>query len=291
MSEVRLALKNEIVRQKEIWKLCFGDEDSFIDFYYANRYKEDATLLLHEEGDIAAMLTMIPVKMVDANNRSFDTAMLYAIATHPEYQNRGLATQLMNSCNELLAANHKEFSILVPAEKKLFDFYCRQGYREGFYIRETLLTRDQMPPILPMQSISPITPEEYNHRRNKQLEGRLYIAYLEEEISYQKRLSQLSGADIYAIDVQGIQGCAAVERINLDKLLIKEILLPEEFITQGVRQIAQFLPAKEYLIRTPAYLGEALGGEIRAFAMIRSQKEMNLEITPAEQGYLGFAFD
>lgn len=297
-SKVRLARIGEIVRQKEIWKLCFGDPDNYIDFYYANRYKEDETLLLLAEGEITAMLTMIPVKTVDTNDQSFNTAMLYAIATHPEDQNRGFASQLMESSNPYLRANNSDLSILVPAGKRLFDFYRKQGYQEAFYIREALLTRDMIDRLDSSEisrfyqvAISSITPEEYNQRRDLLLKGRLHIAYADRDIFYQKKLSQLSGADIYAIDIEGKLGCAAIERVNSDTVLIKEILLPEEFIHQGIIEIAQLLSAKEYILRTPAYLGEDLGGSVRPFGMIRADREIDIDLTPEAQGYLGLAFD
>ena len=31
--------KGDMDRQKQIWKICFGDDDAYIDFYFANRYK------------------------------------------------------------------------------------------------------------------------------------------------------------------------------------------------------------------------------------------------------------
>lgn len=295
MSEVRLAQKSEVARQKEIWKLCFGDSDSFIDFYFANRYIEDETLLLLHKGEIAAMLTMIPVKTVDSHNQSLNTTMLYAIATHPKYQNRGFATQLMEASTSYLRANTSGLSILVPASKELFEFYRRQGYRDAFSIREAQLTRNGIDSLTINEvhhcMISPTTPEEYNRRRTKQLEGRLYIAYADEEIAYQKKLSQLSGADIYAIDVEGSQGCAAIERVDANKVLIKELLLPKEFIALAIKQIVQLFPGKEFTLRTPSHLGENMGGSIRPFGMSKALGETELEIKPEELGYLGFAFD
>ncbi len=294
MSEVRLAQKGEIVRQKEIWKLCFGDSDSFIDFYYTNRYKEDETLLLLHEGELAAMLTMIPVKTVDTDNRCLNTTMLYAIATHPKYQNRGFASQLMEASTSYLRANTSGLSILVPASKELFEFYRRQGYQDAFSIREAQLTRDGIDCLTISEDqhciISPTTPEEYNCRRNIQLKGRLYIAYADEEIAYQKKLSHLSGADIYAIDVEGSQGCAAIERVDANKVFIKEILLPKEFIPLGIKQITQLFPGNEFTLRTPSYLGENMGGLIRPFGMSKALGGSTLNIKP-EEGYLGFAFD
>lgn len=295
MYEVRLAQKGETVYQKEIWKRCFGDPDSYIDFYYANRYKEEETAVLLHGGEILAMLTMIPVRTVFPDNRSFNTAMLYAIATHPIYQNRGFATQLMDFSNQYLRARKDELSILVPAKPQLFDYYRKQGYQDGFYIRETLLTRARVESLPIYKSgncaISAITPQEYNRRRNNQLSGQLYIAYDDADIAYQRKLSQYSGADIYAVDIEDIQGCLAVERIASDKVLIKEILLPEDFINVAVKQIVQQFSAKEYVLRTPPYLGEQLGGDLRPFGMIRVQREIDLVIRPEDLGYLGFAFD
>ncbi|KJR49077.1 Acetyltransferase [Desulfosporosinus sp. I2] len=295
MSEIRLAQKGDTVRQKEIWKRCFGDPDSYIDFYYANRYREDETAVLLQDGEISAMITMISVRTVLPDKRNFNTAMLYAIATHPQYQNRGFATQLMDFSNRYLRAKENEFSVLVPAKMQLFDYYRKQGYQDGFYIREALLLRDRVD-YLPIHklyncTISSITPEEYNRRRNIQLRGRLFISYHDEDIAYQKRLSQQSGADIYALDIEDIQGCLTLERITSDRVFIKEILLPEDYIYTAIKQIILRLSAKEYVLRTPSYLGEKFGGSVRPFGMIRIHREVGTVITSEDQGYLGLAFD
>jgi ribosomal protein S18 acetylase RimI-like enzyme len=294
MIEVRLAQKDDIARQKELWKLCFGDDDRFIDFYYSNRYKENEALLLLQNGIIVAMLTMISVKVVTPDNRHFDSTMLYAIATHPKYQNRGLATRLIDYCNQYLLSNHKRISMVVPAEKDLFDFYRKQGYQEGFLIRELILTRNEIncfnSPYFQC-TITTISADKYNLRRNLLLQGKLFIEYDNEEILYQKKLSQLSGADIFAIDIDSIKGCVVTERATLDKVIIKEILVPEEYLYPAIQKLAQLLPAQEYVLRTPSYLGEVLGGTIRPFGMIKVQKEKDRDIKFEELGYLGLAFD
>lgn len=295
MCEIRLAQKGETVRQKEIWKSCFGDPVSYIDLYYANRYKEDETAVLLHEGEILAMLTMMPVRIVTPDKRCFTTAMLYAIATDPRYQNQGLSKQLMEFSTQYLKARKNDFSVLVPAKRQLFDYYRKQGYVDGWYIRESFLSRDRVDCLPNYRSsqciISSITPEEYNRRRNNQLSGKLFIAYHDNDIAYQKKLSQQSGADIFALDIEDVQGCLTVERITSDKVIIKEILLPDDYMTMALKQIVQQLSAKEYVLRTPPYLGEKLGGLIRPFGMTRVYRESNLVITPEDLGYLGLAFD
>lgn len=295
MLEFRQAKKGEINHQKEIWKVCFGDPDKYIDFYFANRYKEQETLLLLHNGTIAAMLTMLPVKTVTPEKRMFNTAMLYAIATHPTEQNKGFSTRLMDYSNQFLMASDRVLSILVPAEEQLFDFYRQRGYQNGFYIREVPLTKtliDNLPTHEPCKcTISPINAEEYNRRRNKQLSNRLYIAYADEDMAYQKKLSRLSGADLYGINGENIQGCVAIERVNSAKVLIKEILVPDGVLNEAIKLIAQHLKAQQFILRTPAHLAEHLGGTVRPFGMVRILKDIDLKITPEELGYLGFAFD
>lgn len=292
--EIRLAKKSDILSQKEIWKLCFGDKDKFIDFYFENRYQEDQTLLLLKNGKPAAMLTMLPVKIVIPDLRTLDTVMIYAMATHPAVQNQGLAGELLEFCDRYLQAGNITFSILVPQQRSLFDFYRRYGYQEGFYIRESLWTReaiDQFPvPTEPQGTISAAGPEEYNTRRNRFLAGRLYIAYGIDDIIYQKKLSQWSGADIYLLEAGDYQGCAVIEKITPERFIIKEMLMADPLIPLFLKQIAQNLTAKEFIVRTPAYLGQSLGGTLRPFGMLKEPKNIRRWGTDCN-GYMGLAFD
>jgi len=111
------------------------------------------------------------------------------------------------------------------------------------------------------------------------------------DIDYQRKLSQMSGADIYGIAVEGTQGCAVIEMRGKDKVLIKELLIADQFIPTAVRQIAQLLPAEKYILRTPPFLGSRLEGTIRLFGMIRANQGVDPESIPDGPGYLGLAFD
>lgn len=295
MDEIRLARRGEIPRQKEIWKICFGDHDDYINFYYNQRYKENETVVLLHEGQISAMLTMIPVRTVTPDHRSFNSAMIYAVATDPQYRNRGFASRILDYSSRYLGARETHMTILVPADRHLFDFYRRQGYREGFYLREAWLTREQINSWPDGSSckctVWPVSPGEYNRRRNQLLKGRLHVAYADDDIAYQKKLSVQTGADVYAIDIDETQGCAVIERLAEDKVLFKEILLPREFIGTGIKALVQLLEAWEYIVRTPAYLGQDVGGLVRPYGMFRVQQELALSLTSADLGYMGLGFD
>lgn len=295
MKEIRFAKKSDIPKLKEIWKICFGDDDDYIDFFFKNKYKEEETLLSLCDAEIAAMLTMIPTKIVMPDNSSLKASMIYAVATHPKYRGKGLSSKLMEYSNNYLLNNNVDASILVPATESLFKFYSRQGYMEGFYLREVVLTDENIKGFERITNtqclIVSATPEEYNKRRENLLQGKLYVAYGDEEIAYQKALSKYSGADIYAIDIEDIRGCAIVERINSEKVIIKELLIPEKFLKDGIIQITKLLPAKEYILRLPSYLGEDFGGVIRAFGMIHLHRRIDEKVVTNTSGYMGLAYD
>ncbi|WP_088189125.1 GNAT family N-acetyltransferase [Desulfosporosinus sp. FKA] len=295
MHEMRLAEIGEEKQQKEIWKLCFGDPERYINFFFAHRYKADETAVLLNDRQILAMLTMMPVKTVISEHCSYSTAMLYAIATVPEYQNQGLASKLIDYSCQYLKPSKAEVFVLVPASLKLFDFYRKLGFRNGFYIKETQLNYSSVAALPVYQQgecrIYPITPEDYNRRRNHQLQGSSYISYSDEDIVYQKKLSQLSGADIYAIDIEKIAGCLAVERLSPQKVLIKEILIPADLMVPAIKQIVQEIPADEYVLRTHPRFGKYLEGIVRPFGMIKAPEEFEGTNSQENFGYLGLAFD
>lgn len=295
MIEIRFAQKSDANDLKAIWKTCFGDEDQFIDFYFTNRFKENEVVVLTDTGNIAAMLTIVHSRLVTPQSQSYNAAMLYAIATHPDYRNKGCATQLMNFTNNYLSANNIIHTILVPADQHLFEFYHRQGYKDAFYIRVVVMTHEMIDQfVIPennMLKIKIMGPEAYNGRRNRLLKGCLHIAYADKEIAYQKQLSQHSGADIYALDAEEAQGCAVIERVDSHRVIIKELLLPERFHQAAIRQISKLLPAEEYIVRTPAYKNDYAESSIQPFGVINIFGNNELGLNTQEFGYLGLAFD
>ena len=303
MIEIRLAQEGEIDQQKELWKLCFGDEDSYTNFYFQNKYQKKETFLLIYNGKIASMLTMMPIRIIFPDNRNYNSVMLYAIGTHPDFRNHGFSTKLMTHSEKYLAALGTLFSTLVPAENSLFDFYGNRGYKKCFYVRETLFPAHKIIDLKTHYqyevSISPSIPVEYNKIRSDILKQHFYTEYNIEQVEYQQKLSRQSGADIYTIDfkhhsnkVNNVKGCALVERVNKKRVIIKELLLPgENLYIPVLKKLSRGITADEYLIRTPAHLGRSLEGTVRPFGMIKALQEFDLELLCAGQGYLGIAFD
>jgi GNAT superfamily N-acetyltransferase len=295
MREVRLAATGEIERQKDIWRRCFGDSGPYIEDFYLNRYHPDQTMLLLQDGQIIAMLTMLPVGIVTAAGRLVEGAMLYAIATHPDHQNRGAGRQLIESAHQHLQGCGLTFSLLVPAYEELFEFYRPLGYREACPLREVYVQRSDLYllPAAPNSTclITPISPAEYNQRRERLLAGHPHVSYALRDIVIQQNLARLSGQDIYGISLHGFEGCAVVEKGLGSHLFVKELLMAAELIPETIEHLRRLSLGQSATVRMPAFSGEGCGGEIRPFGMIKLIAETDLDIADLDTAFLGLAFD
>ncbi len=292
--EIRPASAGDLEALKVIWKRCFGDEENYIDLYFKSRDWLSETLVLFRDGKAASMLTMIPTELVCKDGERQRAAMLFAIATHPDDRKQGFAEQLIEYANQYLKDNKVFTTLLVPAGEALFRYYERCGYRKGFYIRETILNRDEilMCEKIPDCRVFSISPEEYNQRRRKQLAGHDYLDYRDGEIAFQKTLGTIWDSDLLAIEMDDSEGCAYYERISAETVLVKEILLPDRFLVPALIRLSEQIPFHQIILRTPAWCGEPKGGKLSAFGMVRTNeadydKGMGADHLP----YLGIAYD
>lgn len=296
MDKIRFATIDDIDELKNIWKVCFGDSDTFINYYFEQEFKADKVLLLLEGKEIASMLTMIPINLCTPKGKKYKGAMLYAIATHPKFQSMGLSTKLMDYSSSYLRKQEVDIVTLVPATMSLINFYAKRGYKVGFYHKEFFFTHK----IIQGFSIStnftltikPANPMSYQQVRESILSNCLYQSYDIDGIAYQKRLSLLSLADIYLInDNYKSIGCAIIEKLDNNGLLIKELLVPDDYIESALLSIAALYPSEVYKLRLPVNMGQGLGGEIKSFGMYQLlNPNLSLNLNQVD-GYLGIAYD
>lgn len=125
--EYRNPRPDEIDQMKRLWKVCFGDEDAYIDFYYAHGYEAANTFVAAEQERVVSMMTLLPVTM-RTEQGSFRGRYVYAVATDPQHRGRGLMTALEAYAARTVQAQGDAFLTLVPASMPLFGMYRKIGY-------------------------------------------------------------------------------------------------------------------------------------------------------------------
>ena len=87
---------------RTLWQLSFGDSEEFIAGFFASGYCPRRCRCAAENGNVAAALYWF-----DAEFRGQKFAYLYAVATHPDFRNRGLCHGLWNYLLRFLMENQR----------------------------------------------------------------------------------------------------------------------------------------------------------------------------------------
>ena len=239
---------------RELWQLSFGDDDAFLDDFFATGYSPDRCRCLVLEGRVAAALYWF-----DCQYEGRDYAYLYAVATHPDFRHRGLIRYLIADTHQLLSQAGYAGAMLVPADEGLRQMYTAMGY--GNCTSVSQFTSSSLPETVLMH---PVTKEEYQRLRRERLpQG----AVLQEGASLDFLATQ---AKFYA-GPEFLLCCAAGENGSLSGLefLGNPAVAPGLLCTLGYAQgsfqtpgdklpYAMLCPLTKDCPR-PAYFGLALG--------------------------------
>lgn len=270
----RPSQETDISRLKELWKLCFGDEDSYIDHYFDTFYRPERALVLEAEGIVCSMLLTFSFTLTAAEGTRYPVCYIYAFCTDPEAQGKGYGRTLLAYAEETARQAGYTAALMVPGEKSLFDFYGSLGYEIGAVLHEEALSLSSAPDAL----LFPISPERYNQQRETWLTGIPHISYDAETLTYQHRLCLDSDGGFYQVS----DGIAAVET-DEGILYVKELLCHEP--KAALSALMKHLNCQHAEIRLPVRSGESA----RSFGVVKWLAQRPTE--PWDKGWLAFGFD
>jgi predicted acetyltransferase len=107
-----------------IWGRCFGNDDLSVYPFLSRYFFYQCAMMEKVDGKVVSMVFMIPCQSEFGMG-----AYLYAIATDPDCQHRGISTRLIYKMLDRCKDNGAAFSFLIPAEPSLIDYYSRFGYQ------------------------------------------------------------------------------------------------------------------------------------------------------------------
>ncbi len=112
-----------------LYQACFPEDDpAFWNWIFEKVYRPENTLNIFRVGRIVSSLQMIPCKLRQGSAR-FDAHYIYAAATLPEFQGRGLMAELLRQAAQEGIRRGQDFSVLITQEDSLLDYYARFGYQ------------------------------------------------------------------------------------------------------------------------------------------------------------------
>ncbi|MCC0698846.1 GNAT family N-acetyltransferase [Clostridioides sp. ZZV15-6383] len=137
--EIRYAKEEEIESIKEIWSYCFNDSESFMKYYFSDKYKSENTVVALDGGKIISSLQLNQYKLL-LNNKVYNTSYVVGVSTLPEGRGTGYMSKVIKFTLNELYKRGQLVSILMPIDYRL---YRRFGYEHCYdQIEYTINTDD-----------------------------------------------------------------------------------------------------------------------------------------------------
>lgn len=244
-------LSHQLPELKTLWQTAFGDPPAFIDGFFRTAYAPSRCRCLSLEGTVAAALYWF-----DISCRGQRMAYIYAVATDPQYRNRGLCRKLMEDTHTHLTLQGYRGALLVPEGDALRKMYAAFGYENGTTIREFVCAAGDAP--APMHRIDR---EEFARlRRNLLPEGAVLqegenLRYLEGQVRFYAGMGflaalQQEGDTVFCPEILGNPGMAPgiLRALGAAQGTFR--------CPGGGEDFAMFLPLGEDAVK-PAYFGFA----------------------------------
>ena len=129
---ILVKFENEELKKQAVslWHEAFGDGEEYINFFL-DTHKGCTFVPLTDNGELVSALYLIDGVLDD-----IDGFYLFAAATFKAHRSKGYMARLLQLAEETAKQKNKSFIALVPAEKSLFDYYSRFGYKTAFYAKK-----------------------------------------------------------------------------------------------------------------------------------------------------------
>ena len=226
MAEQRICTMEDKPYLRALWQRCFGDSDSFMDFFFEKRFYPEYTVCTIEDDKLVNAMYSFPVNM-RIRDVIVPSAMLAGFSTDPDYRGRGY----MSDAFRLLIKNLAESGIAAgPHTPVKHDSYFKLGNYSATDTKFISGTADK-PKIMPVG---------VNFGRMSE-SGKLYSVYMRFAEKYSgmlarslfdfrlKMLDLVSdggefilvdrGGEVkgYALYFNGVEGLTAVETVYDDE--------------------------------------------------------------------------
>ena len=221
---------------RELWEECFGDSQSYMDFYFDWKCGDNLIYVWEEEGKIVSMVQLNPYKL-SILDKEIQSYYIVGVATRATYRKRGLMRKLLNASMAQLKKEKVPFVYLMPASQAIylpFD-YRVISQQELFTMPVAQLNQisDNQEGISSLENSS-VDYEDLAQFANNKLQNQYEIDTKRSQYYYERMLAEMQTAEggilvLCDDDTQGgkVQGYAAY-MIEEGQVQVMELLCEED---------------------------------------------------------------
>lgn len=136
---IEFALPSDEKEIMEIWEAVFPEDKSFNKWFFKNKFKREYTLVYRGNGVVCSMVQLLPYEIAGFGKVSY----IYGAATKPEFRKRGIMRELLEYSHGLDRERGFSGSVLIPANRELFNYYGKIGYKTAFFVAHSEYSTDK----------------------------------------------------------------------------------------------------------------------------------------------------
>ncbi len=221
--KIRKADFSDIPTLKNIWKICFGDEDTYIDFFFEERFSTLTGLVFEFGNEIAGGMYLMKCSL-SSDGIKKDGFYGYAIGILPQYRGKGIYAFVQRKLIDYFSGCNL-FFILSPANEKLIHFYKSLGLKAcSFVSSKEYFPKDLITDI----NTSELDAPDFERLRNKCFNDN-YIIWDKTALDYVlKENKHTGGVNLYFKDNE--KEYFVIASFDDDSVIVKESNLNDEML-------------------------------------------------------------
>lgn len=292
---------------ERIWRQCFGDSAEYVSYFFDNRYNPNSCIVYVDEtvGRPVAMLHMLDCSVTE-DSEIVPAQYIYAAATRPDHQGRGIMSLLFEYARRYAASRGQKYMVLVPGSRELFRFYEKRGFYRCYKYRSVYMSRRDLETLsgykrsqsentgrqkMPSLMLTDI----HAVRRDMLIDREGFVTWDYKALKYAAGIHERSGGFITTC-ADGSEAGYAFCMPEGSTLRVNEFICSTGFDAPLIRSILASGNYERFELRIPAYDDMfANFGEITDFGMISAvngRKPVSLlTLSGIHLPYLGMALD
>ena len=133
------AKASDILKLKKLWAECFHEEQTAVDLFFDCNADSFSAYCVKDGDKVVSALYLLPSEL---NGKR--AHYLCGASTCDEYRRQGIMGRLIEYALNDARKNGDVYSVLFPANEKLYSFYSKFGYAPECTAKRLSLTREQL---------------------------------------------------------------------------------------------------------------------------------------------------
>lgn len=262
-----MEISEKKARIRELWQLCFHDDEQFVDLLFGHLYRDENALCFEERGVLTSALQMLPYRMTYGES-VLEVSYISGAATRPEYRNRGLMGRLLRESFETMRSRAIPLSALIPAEPWLYGYYATKGYAPVFFRRESHFTAVHRFEGAGYRRVTPSPDRLYSFFDTQMRRRPCCMLHARNDFEVICGDIRLDGGEVVALaDEAGELSALAFAVSHDDRTVVKELLAVDDAARNAVlHEVSRAFPHTPVAVLTPP--GEGCGA-LQRMGMMR----------------------